>query len=40
MGMTTVWINKFSENNTNNDKADFIIKDLKEISPILKELIR
>ncbi|MCJ7814031.1 MAG: HAD-IA family hydrolase [Candidatus Atribacteria bacterium] len=40
MGMTTIWINKFSENNINNDKADFIVKDLKEISPILKELIK
>ena len=40
MGMTTIWINKFSKNNTDNDKADFIVKDLKEISPILKELIK
>ena len=40
MGMTTIWINKFSGNNTDNDKADFIVKDLKEISPILKELIK
>lgn len=40
MGMTTIWINKFSGNNTKNDKADFIVKDLKEISPILKELIK
>jgi HAD superfamily hydrolase (TIGR01549 family) len=39
MGMTTIWINKFSQNNSDNDKADFIVKDLKEISPILKELI-
>jgi len=40
MGMTTIWINKFSENNINNDKANFIVKDLKEISPILKEFIK
>ena len=40
MGMTTIWINKFSGNNTDNDKADFIVKDLKEISPILKELTK
>lgn len=40
MGMTTIWINKFSANNTDNDKADFIIKDLKEISSILKKLIK
>ena len=39
MGMTTIWINKFSGDNSDNDKADFIVKDLKEISPILKELI-
>ena len=40
MGMTTIWINKFSESNTDNNKADFIIKDLKDISPILKEIIK
>jgi len=40
MGMTTIWINKFSRNNTDNYKANFIVKDLKEISPILKELIK
>lgn len=39
MGMTTIWINKFSGDDTDNDKADFIVKDLKEISPILKEII-
>jgi len=40
MGMTTIWLNKFSGNNANNDKADFIVKDLKDISPILKEIIK
>jgi HAD superfamily hydrolase (TIGR01549 family) len=40
MGMTTIWINKFSGNNTDNNKADFIVKDLKEISPILDKLIK
>jgi len=40
IGMTTIWINKFSGNNPENDKADFIVKDLKEISPILKALIK
>ena len=39
MGMTTIWINKFSGDDADNDKADFMVKDLKEISPILKELI-
>ena len=40
MGMTTIWINKFSRDDTDKDKADFIVKDLKEISPILDKLIR
>jgi len=40
IGMTTIWINKFSGNNTDNNKADFIVKDLKEISPILDKLIK
>ncbi|MBL7060569.1 MAG: HAD family hydrolase [Actinobacteria bacterium] len=40
MGMTTIWVNKFSGSNTDNDKADFIVKDLKDISPILKEIIK
>jgi len=40
MGMTTIWINKFSGDDTDKEKADFIVKDLKEISPILKELIK
>ncbi|GAI72747.1 unnamed protein product [marine sediment metagenome] len=40
MGMTTIWINKFSQNNSDNDKADFVVKDLKEISPILCGLIK
>jgi len=40
MGMTTIWINKFSGNDTDNDKADFVVKDLKEISPILGRLIK
>jgi len=40
IGMTTIWINKFCLNNNDHDKADFIVKDLKEIFPILKELIQ
>ncbi|MEA2086741.1 MAG: HAD family hydrolase [Candidatus Caldatribacteriota bacterium] len=40
MGMTTIWINKFQPDNTDTEKADFIVKDLKEIFPILKELIK
>ncbi|MEA1939172.1 MAG: HAD family hydrolase [Candidatus Caldatribacteriota bacterium] len=40
MGMTTIWINKFSGNNTDSDKADFVITYLKEISPILNRLIK
>ena len=40
MGMTTIWINKFSGDDTDNDKADFVVKDLKEISPILGGLIK
>lgn len=40
MGMTTIWINKFSGDDTDKDKADFIVKDLKEISPILDKLIK
>jgi HAD superfamily hydrolase (TIGR01549 family) len=40
MGMTTIWINKFSGDNADMDKADFVIKDLKEISPILDGLIK
>ena len=39
MGMTTIWINKFSGDDADNDKADFIVKDLKEISPILDKLL-
>ena len=40
MGMTTIWINKFSGDDADKDKADFVVKDLKEISPILKRLIK
>ncbi|MBU4349874.1 HAD family hydrolase [bacterium] len=40
MGMTTIWINKFSGDDADKDKADFVVKDLKEISPILEELIK
>jgi HAD superfamily hydrolase (TIGR01549 family) len=40
MGMTTIWINKFSGDDADMDKADFVVKDLKEIFPILKELIK
>ena len=40
MGMTTIWINKFSGDDADNDKADFIVKDLKEISPILDRFIK
>ena len=40
MGMTTIWINKFSGDDADMDKADFVVKDLKEISPILGGLIK
>jgi 2-haloalkanoic acid dehalogenase type II len=40
IGMTTIWINKSSEDNTDKNKADFIVTHLKEISPILKGLIK
>ena len=40
MGMTTIWINKFQPDNIDTEKADFTITHLKEISPILKELIK
>ena len=39
MEMTTIWINKFSGDDADRDKADFVVKDLIEISPILKRLI-
>jgi HAD superfamily hydrolase (TIGR01549 family) len=40
MGMTTIWINKFSGDDVNKDQADFVVKHLKEMFPILKELIK
>jgi len=40
MGMTTIWINKFSGNNVDRDKADFIVKDLKEIFSIVSKLLK
>jgi len=40
MGMTTIWINKFSEDDADKDEADFVVKHLKEISPILGGLIK
>lgn len=40
MGMTTIWINKFQPDNIGTEKADFTVTHLKEISPILKELIK
>ena len=40
MGMTTIWINKFSGDDADKDKADFVVKDLKEISTILDNLIK
>jgi len=40
MGMTTIWINKFSGDDVDKDQADFVVKRLKEISPILKKLIK
>ncbi len=39
MEMTTIWINKFSGDDADKDKADFVVKDLKEISPILDKLL-
>jgi FMN phosphatase YigB (HAD superfamily) len=38
--MTTIWINKSSEKDTDKNKADFIVTHLKEIFPILKGLIK
>ncbi len=40
MRMTTIWINKFKPDNIDTEKADFTVTHLKEISPILKELIK
>ena len=40
MGMTTIWINKFSRDDADMDKADFIVKHLKEVSPILDGFIK
>jgi HAD superfamily hydrolase (TIGR01549 family) len=40
IGMTTIWINKSSEKDTDKNKADFIVTHLKEIFPILKGLIK
>ncbi|MBE3091968.1 MAG: HAD family hydrolase [Candidatus Atribacteria bacterium] len=40
MGMTTIWINKFQPDNIDTETADFTVTHLKEISPILKELIK
>jgi len=40
MGMTAIWINKFSGDNADKDKADFVVKHLKEVSPILDGLIK
>ena len=40
MGMITIWINKFTGDDADMDKADFVVKDLKEISPILGGLIK
>ena len=40
MGMTTIWINKFQPDNIDTEKTDFTVTHLKEISPILKELIK
>ncbi len=40
IGMTTIWINKFQSDDTYTEKADFIVTHLKEISPILNELIK
>jgi FMN phosphatase YigB (HAD superfamily) len=40
MGMTTIWLNKYYGKNATGEKADFTVTHLKEISPILKELIK
>ena len=40
VGMTTIWINKFSGDDADMDKADFVVKHLKEVSPILDGLIK
>lgn len=40
VGMTTIWINKFQPDNIDTEKADFTVTQLKEISPIISELIK
>jgi len=40
MGMTTIWLNKFSGDDADMDKVDFIVTHLKEIFPILNNLIK
>jgi 2-haloacid dehalogenase len=40
IGMTTIWINKSSEKDTDKNKADFIVTHLKEIFPILNNFIK
>ena len=40
MGMSTIWINKSSEKDTDKNEADFIVTHLKEIFPILNNLIK
>jgi len=40
VGMTTIWINKFNLDNPDTEKADFIVIHLKDILPILDELIK
>ncbi|MEA2021855.1 MAG: HAD family hydrolase [Candidatus Caldatribacteriota bacterium] len=38
MGMTTIWLNRYYGKNAEGEKADFIINQLKDISPFINEL--
>lgn len=40
MGMTTIWINKFSGDNADVEQADFTVTYLKEIRPIISKLLK
>ena len=39
MGMTTIWLNRYYGKNANGDKADFIINQLKDVSPLIDKII-
>ena len=40
MGMTTIWLNRYYGRNAEGKNADFIVNQLKEISPIIDEFIK